>query len=217
MHTTFLPYLTARRFWMPDRITRAVRRWLAAPPPMRVPALAAAGALLLASCATDSALTRVPTSADGARQRAVEQRVCERVNEYRQAHGLPALRRHHGLDRLARQHAAFLIANRGKFSLHGRNVSHSGFEERALAARHLYQVDTLAENVIAGAVSGSDPGAVLVDGWLGSSAHRKNLSGRWQVTGIGVAMDADGHVAATQLFGCVSLSASPFEGPGAAW
>ncbi len=125
----------------------------------------------------------------------------QEVNNYRQSRGSTELQRHSGLDRLAQEHCEYLRKNRGSFSLHGKNVSHSGFEGRALIAKQRYRMYSVSENVAATSkVSGSTTQR-LIDLWKGSRAHNKNMLDKWTHTGIGVVVDSDGMIFATQLFG----------------
>jgi uncharacterized protein YkwD len=91
------------------------------------------------------------------------------VNRYRATKGTNSLKRHAGLDRLAQGHAEYLRKHRGTFSVHGRNVSHFGFESRARAANHGMGFSYLAENVAA-AKNGGASGIVRL--W----AHPKATS-----------------------------------------
>jgi len=169
--------------------------------------------VLLSSCATDPSVTRVEMSSPGGSDHSTEGRILTGINQYRNSQGLSSLSRHSGLDRLARQHAEYMRSKRGTFSLHGKNISHHGFESRLLAAQHHYNMETISENVIAGTqLSGDIPG-ILVRGWVGSKGHRRNITEKWQVTGIGVVVDKDGAVFATQLFGTEKLRHSRWAGP----
>ncbi|MEK7952257.1 CAP domain-containing protein [Luteolibacter soli] len=124
------------------------------------------------------------------------------VNAYRQSLGKPALQRHAGLDRLAQQHAEFMLRNRGKF---GDKSTHYGFEERTLMAQRGMGISDVGENV--GTCRGAArPADMLVEAWKKSKGHQMNLKGGWTQTGIGVAVDNDGAVFATQLFGNVDHS-----------
>jgi len=171
--------------------------------------------VMLTSCASNSALTRVEMSSAGPSRRnsSIENEVLAEVNAFRRAKGLNELSRHSGLDRLARQHAEFMLRNQGKFGLHGGTATHYGFEERALAAQRMLNMATIGENVIAGQPGSGPIGGALVRGWRGSPKHLANMSEKWQVTGIGVAADDTGCVCATQLFGTPSLAQSRWAGP----
>ena len=116
------------------------------------------------------------------------------VNAYRSSKGLAPLLRHPGLDSMAQQHAEYLMRNRTKF-LAGQG-SHYGFEGRAALARHKYNIMALAENA-----AYSPRGGSLVQIWINSRAHEHAMRGKWSLTGIGLAIDKDGMMFATQIFG----------------
>ena len=165
--------------------------------------VAAAGAMLLASCGPRLDMNTVPMSAsppargDGSLAGTLH----AQVNSHRGAMGRSSLPRHPGLDKLARQHSEFMLRNRGKFSIGGSSsLSHYGFEERVLAAQRLMSMDNVAENVATCSGGFASPASTLVNAWKNSSGHAANMKGNWDVTGIGVAVAGDGTVFATQLF-----------------
>ena len=119
--------------------------------------------------------------------------------------GSVPLPRHPGLDRLAQNHVDFLKANRGKFGLHGRNVSHDGFEARAMIAREKYGIAIVSENVAAGGQGMPKPENVLLEVLLDSASHRHHLMESWQFTGVGVSVADDGMVFAAQMFGTAAI------------
>lgn len=148
----------------------------------------------------------MPVSASLRPDTSLSSRLHQEVNSYRRSQGARELQRHAGLDRLAQQHCEYLRQHRGSFTLSGKNVSHFGFEGRALIARERYQMENISENVAAANHPGKDPAPVLVSLWKGSKDHHKNMVDDWTCTGIGVAVDSDGMVFATQLFSTVSMS-----------
>jgi len=173
-------------------------------PSTRLFGLLAAAAL--ASCASPPESTRLPVAASIQPDTSISGRVFEAVNSYRRSQGAGTLQRHAGLDRLAMKHSEYLRRNRGNFSLHGKNVSHHGFDGRALVARQNYQMMNISENVAAAYNPGASAPSVLVDLWRGSKDHRKNMTESWTHSGIGVVVDSDGTVFATQLFATRSYS-----------
>lgn len=159
---------------------------------------AAALPCLFASCSsTLPAVTRVEVASLG-EDHSLAGKVFDEVNLYRARKGKSALERHSGLDSLAQKHCDYLAATGGKYSLHGRAISHVGFEGRALAARHIYHISSLSENVVASTDHSSKN---LVSLWAGSKNHEFNMRDDWALTGIGTAMGADGMVISTQIFG----------------
>ncbi len=173
-------------------------------PNLKVIAVACIGAL--ASCATTPETTRMPVSASLHPDSSLSGRILTEVNAYRRSCGASELQRHAGLDQLAQQHCEYLRQHRGQFTIYGKNVSHFGFEGRALLARERFQMMSVSENVAAAQNPGSNPAPALVDLWVNSKDHEYNMRSDWTHTGIGVVKDSDGTVFATQLFSTVSYS-----------
>jgi uncharacterized protein YkwD len=163
---------------------------------------------LLASCGPQLATTKVPVSASAHRESSLTSSLFSEVNAYRISVGTKSIVRHPGLDRLAQEHCEFLRKNRGKFDIYGANVSHYGFEGRALAARQCYNMDSLAENVICS--HGANTAKGLVKSWAASRNHEYNMRSSWACSGIGVVVDNDGTIFATQIFGTPNNSQMAF-------
>ena len=173
-------------------------------------------AAALASCASPPESTRMPVSAtirpdtaatSPARgDKSTSGRLFDAVNDYRLSQGAQPVERHADLDRLAQQHCEYLRRNRGTFSLYGKNVSHFGFEGRAVAAREILQMSSVSENVAAANYPGSNSSGVIVELWKQSKDHHKNMTDDWTHSGIGVVTDSDGMVFATQLFATKNYS-----------
>jgi uncharacterized protein YkwD len=146
----------------------------------------------------------MPVSSSFGSQASLSDQVFAEVNSYRSSIGKPALQRHAGLDRLAQQHCDYLAKTGGSYGLYGKNVSHIGFEGRALSAKQTYKIMSLGENVVAS----SDKSAKhLVKLWAGSKGHAHNMRSDWVCTGVGTAITPDVQVISTQIFG-VSPSTS---------
>ncbi len=173
-------------------------------PYLKVILVACAGAL--ASCASQLETKRSSVSAPLHPDSSLPGQVLQEVNAYRRSHGASDLQRHAGLDRLAHDHCEYLRQNRGKFQLNGKNVSHYGFEGRALVARERFQMHNVSENVAAANHPGSRPAPTFVRMWCQSPSHEKNMRSEWTHTGVGVVVDDDGMVYSTQLFATVSNS-----------
>jgi uncharacterized protein YkwD len=164
-------------------------------------------ALALASCAPPvPKIQRIEVSSTVRPDSSLTGQVHHQVNAYRATKGTGPLQRHSGLDRLAHEHCEYLRKHRGTFQLSGKNVSHFGFESRALAARELYNMHNVSENVAAATHPGNNKAGVLVSLWKGSKDHHKNMLDDWTHTGIGVVVDSDGTVFSTQLFSTVSMN-----------
>ena len=160
----------------------------------------------LASCAGQPKSIKVPVATTLQPDTSMSAQLFQAVNDYRHSLGAAELERHAGLDRLARQHCEYLRQHRGTFVLHGRNVSHIGFEGRALYARQRYQMANISENVASANHTGTNPAPVLLTLWKGSKDHQKTMVDKWTHSGIGVVVDSDGMVFADQLFATVNPS-----------
>lgn len=99
--------------------------------------------------------------------------------------------------------------NSGKFTLYGTMVSHEGFEGRVLAARRIYAMEALSENVAAAPVEGGSAGASLVSMWKRSKGHHNNMLQDWTYTGIGSVRGSNGVVYSTQLFATKAFGLTP--------
>lgn len=166
--------------------------------------LVSALAALFASCASDLDTHRVPVSAGtgAAPPHSGSGLVAEleaSLNDYRRSIGKDPIPRHAGLDRLAREHCKFMAEHRGEFTLGSENISHYGFEERAIYANKRYGMGNCAENVAGGQIGG-DVAGQLTKAWTQSSKHLYNLKGNWHATGLGVYVAPDGYVYAVQFF-----------------
>lgn len=157
--------------------------------------------VVLASCATQPEAQKIPVSGSIHPKSSVSTQIFDDVNGYRASQGAKKLQRHAGLDRLAQEHCEYLRQHRGTFSLNGRNVSHIGFDGRALLARERYQMASVSENVAASTHPKGGASKAMIDLWKGSKDHHKNMLDEWQYTGVGAVVDSDGTVFSTQIFG----------------
>lgn len=170
---------------------------------LKVIGVAFAGAFV--SCASRPETLKTPVSTALRPDSSLSAQVLNEVEKYRGNHGAGKLQRHPGLDRLAQQHSEFLRKHRGEFGIYGKNVSHFGFEGRSLYARECYHMENISENV-ASLNKNSNTAASLVNLWANSKNHEYNMRSSWTHTGIGVVVDSDGTVFATQLFATVTQS-----------
>lgn len=112
------------------------------------------------------------------------------VNKYRRSKGLTELQMLSVASSEAAKHSANMAARRVAFG-------HTGFESRVSAiSRSLGSASAAAENVADGKLTAQQ----VVDGWLHSAGHKKNIEGKYTLTGIGVARDAGGVIFFTQIF-----------------
>jgi uncharacterized protein YkwD len=82
-----------------------------------------------------------------------------------------------------------------------RPFSHEGFEQRTQDVLAVIpSARAFAENVAYDGRTGPRLAQLVVQGWIDSPAHRANLEGRYDLTGIGVAVARDGRRYFTQIF-----------------
>ena len=160
----------------------------------------------LASCATQPQTQKMQVSGSLRPDNSLAGQVFQEVNSYRRSHGASNLQRHAGLDQLAQKHCEYLRKNRGTFGVYGKNVSHMGFEGRALMAREAYHMENISENVAAANHPGTAAAPEIIKLWAASKDHEFNMRSAWTHSGVGVVVDSDGTVFATQLFATVTSS-----------
>lgn len=130
-------------------------------------------------------------------------------NSYRRASGKGTLARKADLDRLAQQHSESM-ARRGK-------LDHAGASSRTDEVAARYGVNEKAENVMRWHVkAGRDPQAMLQQ-WIGSSGHRRNLLGNYAIGGLGIAQDELGNIWVTQIYAPAEGSGNRGPGVGRVW
>jgi uncharacterized protein YkwD len=123
---------------------------------------------------------------------ALEREAFDLVNRHRRARGLPPLFLDERISLEARRHSAAMAAG-------ATPVGHEGFYDRADELRRVMAFRRGGENVAMNH-GYSDPAATALDGWLASPGHRRNIEGRYERTGVGVAVNAADEVFFTQLF-----------------
>ncbi|MEP7317436.1 MAG: CAP domain-containing protein [Panacibacter sp.] len=112
------------------------------------------------------------------------------VNEHRKAEGLPAVQLLDAASAEATKHSADMAFRRTPFG-------HEGFDERmATISKNAGYLFGMAENVAYGHLDAKQ----VVDLWINSPAHKKNMEGNYNYTGIGLAQAKDGTVYFTQIF-----------------
>ena len=116
--------------------------------------------------------------------------VLRRVNQYRAQHGRAKLQLNAVLSAEADQHSIDMARNILP-------VGHAGFERR-MQHIHARLPDTTsgAENV----AYRYNTAKIVVDGWIHSPGHRRNILGNYTLTGIGIARNSAGDYYYTQLF-----------------
>ena len=112
------------------------------------------------------------------------------INEHRKAIGKNELKMVAAASTEAAKHSAAMASRRTGFG-------HGGFEIRVTnITRQIGPVSAAAENVAYGKLTAQQ----VVDGWLKSPGHKKNIEGSYTLSGIGVAKDSKGVIFFTQIF-----------------
>lgn len=116
--------------------------------------------------------------------------ILQHVNEYRQTKGLAPLQMNTVISAAAERHSKAMADKKTPFG-------HEGFESRVKAIREqLGLIRSSAENVAYGNLTARE----VVNGWIKSPGHRKNIEGRFSLTGIGVSRAKNGTTYFTQIF-----------------
>ncbi|MGB6299712.1 MAG: CAP domain-containing protein [Rivularia sp. (in: cyanobacteria)] len=123
---------------------------------------------------------------------AMEKSVHRQINQYRRKKGLPALKLDSKISKIAREHSKRMADKKVAFG-------HNGSSSRYNKISKIVKYRGVAENV-AYNMGYRNPGENAVKGWIKSSGHRRNIEGKYQVTGIGVAKNSKGEYYFTQLF-----------------
>jgi uncharacterized protein YkwD len=112
------------------------------------------------------------------------------VNQHRRSMGLRALQANSFVSSVALGHSRDMLTGRSPFG-------HDGFKDRINEIKgRLGALHVAAENVASGPMGAKE----VVDGWLHSPGHRRNIEGDFRLTGIGVATASNGMVYFTQIF-----------------
>jgi uncharacterized protein YkwD len=120
----------------------------------------------------------------------IEQDIFKQINQYRASKGLPALARSSKIDNQAKVHSQNMASAKVPFG-------HKNFSDRVKSTGISYKA--AAENV-AYNKGYADPATQAVQGWLKSPGHKTNIEGKFNQTGIGVAVNSKGEVYFTQIF-----------------
>ncbi len=150
------------------------------------------GLLLFAvlSCTTIAVTAQKVRHSKEQSNKQITEEIFQLVNKHRQKAGLKALVQNDIIAKIAEGHSRNMAKGSVPFS-------HDGFEERiAKIGRQIHNTTNSAENV---AYSSGDAQSV-VDMWLKSKGHRKNIEGDYTISGIGMAKAADGSLYYTQIF-----------------
>ena len=119
----------------------------------------------------------------------MESDILKYVNEDRIAQGLSPLQMNQLESSLAAKHSLDMSLGNVKFG-------HDGFNTRAKTIQKALGSSEVGENVALGSMTARE----VVDGWLHSPGHKKNIEGNFTLTGIGYATNKKGDIYFTQIF-----------------
>lgn len=112
------------------------------------------------------------------------------VNEHRIKKGLKPLEMNDDINKEALKHSKNMASGRVGFG-------HGGFKDRSNKLMNAIKgANASGENV----EYTTGNAAEVVDNWLHSPNHKKNIEGNFTLTGIGMARASDGQVYYTQIF-----------------
>ncbi len=133
--------------------------------------------------------TGYPSSSTMHYKDSMETAILQFVNEDRKKHGLSPLAMNSLESSLAAKHSQDMATGKVKFG-------HDGFKKRAKAIQKELGSLAIGENVASGPMTARE----VVDGWLKSPGHKKNIEGNFTLTGIGYARNSKGDIYFTQIF-----------------
>ncbi|HWK07225.1 MAG TPA: CAP domain-containing protein [Puia sp.] len=120
----------------------------------------------------------------------MENEILRLVNRHRRSMGLKPLQMNGVESSVAAQHSRDMASGRAEFG-------HTGAKSREKAiSRQIGPVLSMGENVAYGERSAKE----VVNDWLNSPGHRRNIEGNFKLTGIGLARDRQGTIYYTQIF-----------------
>jgi uncharacterized protein YkwD len=125
-----------------------------------------------------------------AQDRSIDEQILMVTNKYRAEKGRAPLKLSNEVSKQARKHSRNMAKRLVGFG-------HEGFDNRAASIKSkLGFIKAIAENVAYGQRSAKE----VVDGWMKSPGHRKNILGDFDLLGVGVASARDGTIYYTQIF-----------------
>ena len=160
-----------------------------------VSALALAGAL---ACASSPEFPAQDPST-----RRIEVEVLRLTNAYRLSRSLAPLLEAPSLALLARGHSSDL-ARRGPT-----HVDHLGLRDRFERASESIALISFSENVARMGRKRPQPATWVVESWVASEIHRRNIEGDYDLVGVGVFRREDGYYFFTQIFAGTAKTALP--------
>jgi uncharacterized protein YkwD len=120
----------------------------------------------------------------------LEREIFDMVNEYRKTKKLAPLQTNAAIEYQARRHSMDMGTHRIPFGHQGLSFRIKYITEKVPGST------TVGENVAFGNLSAR----AVVNGWIKSTEHRKNMEGSFKYTGIGVTRNMQNQLYFTQIF-----------------
>lgn len=153
-------------------------------------------ALLAIGCFAGATGLQASVAAATPSTRETERAIHDEINARRSECGLSELSYDEELASDARTHSQAMAA-RGFFS-------HTAPGESSFSDHYDAACSGLAENIAYRTTRSEDPRSIaanVVDQWMGSAGHRRNVLGEYESEGLGVAFASDGTLYATEALG----------------
>jgi uncharacterized protein YkwD len=119
----------------------------------------------------------------------MDESILRYINDYRRSKGLSSLQPLDAATQQAYLHSKNMATGKTGFG-------HSGFKQRVAVIQKTTGVSASAENVAYGQLSAKE----VVKGWINSPGHKRNIEGKYTLTGIGTYKDREGTIYFTQIF-----------------
>ena len=149
------------------------------------------GPFFTSAIAQSAGLKSVEVSALNANSNASqEQTILSYVNQYRSTRNLKPLKMNALLFQEAQRHSQDMAKHRVPF----------GHEHFAARVKRLYSKIPVSRGAAENVAYNYKDLQVLVQGWIKSPGHQKNMVGNYNLTGIGIARDEHGKTYYTQIF-----------------
>ncbi len=129
-----------------------------------------------------------PTDEETPSEQSIENEILKLVNEYRATKGLSPLEMSETANQLAVDHSKYMISIG--------QINHDNFDEKFEILKEKESATSIAENV----ASFYPDAKSVVEAWIGSDGHRKNIEGDFTHIGIAAVKDASGRYYYTQIF-----------------
>ncbi|MGQ3890037.1 CAP domain-containing protein [Legionella sp. CNM-1927-20] len=144
--------------------------------------------LILVSCFQAQAHTQTVLAKSAVTQ--MQQDILHYINQYRIKRGLFPLKLNDSISAEATHHSQEMATHHVPFG-------HQGFSTRI---KHLYSAIKDARGGAENVAYNYKTAKIVVDEWIKSPGHRRNIVGNYNLTGIGIAYDEKGKIYYTQLF-----------------